>query len=291
MGGSPAFGLLLILHFYFIVLSEKRMDEEARLTIEIRNERPVSLIDFSHSFLSLSDEFERYIRVHDEEAKARNVHLFIREVKSGSIIADLVAYAPYALPIIQEANSVIKFSEYLAAVFKFLLGKSKDKPDFKYKNLENFVGIVEPIAKDSASQYNFNTTINGNIHLHFGLNSVEANAVQNSAGREMELLKEPVSGLHEKVLLYFYQARTDPKSNVGDRVVIESIYPAPVKVIFSTDTLKARMLHSAENPFNSAYVVDVNVETINDKPMLYKIIEVHDSFERPGPEENKELFK
>jgi len=268
------------------------MDEEVRLTIEIKNEKPVSLIDFSNSFLCLSDEFDKYIRQHDEEAKARDVHLFIREVKSGSIIADLIAFAPFALPLIQDANSIIKFSESLKKAFDYLLGKAQTKPDFKRKNLQNYSGILEPIAKDSAAQINFNVIVNGGIHHHFSLNSIEAKAAQNSAGREMELLKEPLIGIHEKVVLHFFQARTDPKSSTGDKGIIESIHRGPVKVIFSTDTLKARVLHQdGVNPFNSAYIVDVDVQTIDEKPVVYKIIQVHESFDLPGLEKNIKLFE
>ena len=36
------------------------------------------------------------------------------------------------------------------------------------------------------------------------------------------------------------------------------------------------MLSSVRNPFKRAYLVDVMVETIQEKPVLYRILEVHE---------------
>ena len=112
------------------------------------------------------------------------------------------------------------------------------------------------------------------------INSTEANAAQNSARKQIEKLKEPESRFHEKVVLYWYQARADASSTAGDRGIIESISPRPVKVICATDTIKFQMVLDDENPFKEAYVVDVFVETIKGKPALYKVIAMHEKFER-----------
>lgn len=36
---------------------------------------------------------------------------------------------------------------------------------------------------------------------------------------EINLMKEPISGIKEKVLLHWYQARNDPKSKAGDKAI------------------------------------------------------------------------
>jgi hypothetical protein len=89
-----------------------------------------------------------------------------------------------------------------------------------------------------------------------------------------------VTGIQEKVLLYWYQARNDPRSKSGDRAIIESISTSAVKVVFVNENIKAKILSSSENPFMLAFVVDVAVETIQGRPALYRILEMHDSFER-----------
>jgi hypothetical protein len=109
--------------------------------------------------------------------------------------------------------------------------------------------------------------------------SNDANALQNKLRKKIETLKEPVTGLKEKVVLYWYQARNDPKSQAGDRAIIESISKGPVRTVVNENT-KSEMLSGPENPFQLAYLVDVEVETINSKPSIYKVSNLHEKFNK-----------
>jgi hypothetical protein len=268
-----------------ILLLNRRMNGPVKLTFEIKNQHPVELVDLTQSLLSFADEYKRYIAGNEDPVVAEDVRLYVKEMRSGSIIADLVANAPYALPLIENANTVFEFIKYLKEATDYLLGKSDKKPELDKANYENFVKILEPISKDHSSQLNIGA-ININqpqAPVIINLNSLESNAAQNAAKRELDALKEPVTGMHEKVLLYWYQARNDPHSDKGDRAIIESIFSSPVKVVFVNETIKAKILSG--DLFHLAYVVDVAVETIKGRPALYRILEMHESFERG--QENK----
>jgi len=41
--------------------------------------------------------------------------------------------------------------------------------------------------------------------------------------------------------------------------------------------IKALLMAGPDNPFHSAYIVDVEVETVRDLPVLYKVLHYHDS--------------
>ncbi|MDY0270410.1 hypothetical protein [Trichloromonas sp.] len=258
------------------------MEGLAKLTIEIDNSKPVELIELSQSFQSFADEYRRYLLRKEEQAIADDIKLYIKEIRSGSIIADLVALSAIALPFVENSNTIIGFGDYLKKAFDYLTGKSENKPNLEKANYENLARIIEPIAKDNASQINCSTIVNGNLVVNVHLDSPAANAAQNVANREIRALKEPTTGLKEKVLLHWYQARNDAKSTTGDKAIIESIQKGPVKAIFAHAGIKAKMLLDAENPFIHAYVVDVVVETINDRPALYKIIDVHEKIDIPA---------
>jgi len=251
--------------------------EEARLTIEIKNSKPIELSDLTRSLLGFAEEFRRHIELNEPEAAASDVRLYIKEIRSGSVYADIVAISPQLLQGISYASAVISFSKHLKAAYDYLSGRSEEKPSLDRVSYENLANIVEPIAKDHAAQLNVGT-INGNVY--FNINSTEANAAQNSARKEMDALREPTSRLHEKVVLYWYQARADTSSATGDKGTIESISPTPVKVMCLNDQIKLQMIFEQENPFKEAYVVDVMVETIKGKPALYKILKLHEKFER-----------
>ena len=74
-----------------------------------------------------------------------------------------------------------------------------------------------------------------------------------------------------------HQARYDPKSSSGDRGIVESIYPKPVRVIFSPKALKDRVIGTEGNFFRGGFVVDVIIDTVGGKPMLYKVTAVHEA--------------
>lgn len=261
--------------------------ESAVFTVEIQNQQPVELIDLTNSLLSLADEYRRFSGRQDV-ADVEDVRLYIKEIRAGSIIADIVALTQNVLPYVGYATSVINFSIYLTKAYDFLIGRAASKPtELQKVNYENLSSFVEPVAKDNASQLNCHVTINGNVTQQITINSLEANAVQNRAKREISLMKESIIGIKEKELLYWYQARNDPKSKAGDKAVIESIQASPVKVIFNNDEVKSQMIYG-ENPFTSAYVVDVEVGTIKGKPTIYKILNVHERIERPPEAINEE---
>jgi len=251
------------------------LSDDYKLTIEIKNYQPVELVDFTNGLLSIADEYRRFLVRQDGSAAAEEVKLYIRRIKSSSIITDLVPFAPYALPIIEYAGTVIDFAGYLKTCIDFFAGKKKKEPELEKVNYENFTNFLEPIAKDRAAQLNCHTTVKGDVNLVFNVNNLEANAAQNSIRKKIESLKEPMYGNRRKVLLYWFQARKDLKSQAGDRAIIESIYNCPVKAIMDED-LKKEMLAGPKNPFKMAYIVDVEVETIKNKPAVYKILRVHD---------------
>ena len=52
-------------------------------------------------------------------------------------------------------------------------------------------------------------------------------------------------------------------------------------------TAEAKQYPLQEPLFQKVYDVDVDVQTVEEKPMLYRILKVHDSFDRDaGPERN-----
>jgi hypothetical protein len=214
--------------------------------------------------LSLAKEFNRFVEAKgDHEAQ---VKLYIKQIRDGSIVTDLMANAPGLLPLFDYGRSIFEFASFLKVAYDWLLGKSSEKPPITKTSLENLSQIVEPVCKDSGAQLNISTTVNNYGPIFFNMNSEQTNAIQNRIRRELDTLKEPVSGDHKRVVMYLYQARNDATSNAGDRAIIESISRASVKTEFEDDDMKFRVLHpSSGNPFEYAYVVDVEVETVHDK--------------------------
>lgn len=257
------------------------MGEEMKMTIEIKNTEPVELMDLTLSLGSLADEYKKFLVKNESALDPDGVKLYIKEIRTGSIITDLVACSPMALPFVEHAATVVKYAKYLNDIYGFLTGKSnKPKDVIEKSTYQNLTNIIEPVAKDKGSQFNLGAlTINGGVTVNLNLSSLEANAAQNTARKEIEKLKTPDTGLHPQVLMYVYQARNDLSSTTGDKAIIESIHSGPVKTVFATEEIKSKVLSDKANLFKRAFVVDAAVETISGTPKLYRISEVHDAFD------------
>lgn len=252
------------------------------LEISLLNSGPVPAAAFGDSFKSLQDEYQLFVDlVAPDEVTCSEVQLFVTKVREGSIVAELVALAPLAIPFLENANSIIQFAKHLKNGFDVLLHRPDESRALQRRSLTNLNNIVEPVARDGASQLNFQARVDGDVHVHIHLDSTSANAIQNVARKALEPNREKVPTSHTGVLMYLYQARNDPRSNAGDRAIIESITPRPVKMVFADNTIKQRVLTVAENLFRLAFVVDVEVQTIGGRPALYKVIDLIDTFEKP----------
>lgn len=250
---------------------------EAHLTIEIKNSSPVELMDLTMSFLGMAAEFRHYIEKNAPEASAADLKLYVREIKSGSIIADLVAISPQIIQSVPTyAPLILAFAKHLKTGFDFLSGLKKERPEIDNSSIRNLSKILNPIAKDGASQFNIGTLEN---NVYFNIDSRGALDVQNQAA--ILLAGEKGANVREKVLLYWWQARADINSRTGDKGIIESIASHPVKVVCADNGVKAQMVAEDENPFKYAYVVDVVVETVNGKAALYNIIRSYEKVEKP----------
>jgi hypothetical protein len=253
---------------------------EAKLTIKIENKKPVELTDFTDSFSSLANQYYKFLSENEAFSLKPETKLYIKEIKSGSIITELSDLVPLVIPFVEHSNSVIEFTGFLKKGFEYFLGKTEEKPkDFDLKDCNNFNNIIKPVAKDNGSNVTFLGDFNfGDVTINVNFNSVEANAIQNGILKEKEMLKEPTQNIKRKVLFYWDSAKYDDKSKSIDRGFIDSIHGSALKVTFEDDTTKSKMLDIEENPFHLAYIVDVEIHEIKNIPCLYKILSLHDSF-------------
>lgn len=246
------------------------MSPSDTMTVIIKHQNPIDLLDFSNAMLALSDQ---YVRVMAQQSVMipEDARLYIRGVEKSSILADLVAMAPATLGFMSDLNTTVQFAGYLKDSFGYFKDQEGSKPSADRKDLTNLHNILTPIAKDRSAQINICAeTVNLNI------DSLSANAVQNAIQRELEAMKEPVAGLHRGVLLRLHQMR-DAKSRAGDMGIVEGISKRPVRLRFASESLKAKVVGGDGNPFLSAYLVDVRAETIDDRPVMYMVMDIMES--------------
>src|SRR4051794_18650287 len=85
---------------------------DAHLILRIETDQPVELSEFVGTFLGLGNQFERF---YDEEhpADRGSARFYVREVRAGSIIAELVPYLAAAVPILGATMAGVKYANDL----------------------------------------------------------------------------------------------------------------------------------------------------------------------------------
>lgn len=255
--------------------------KDIRLVIEIKNKQPLELLDLTKSLVSLASQFNNYASKYGDSKENREAKLYVKEIRSGSVILELIEMATIGvLPYLENINTIVGFAEYVKTSFNYFLGKSDKKPDLTIQDHKELSQIINPVANDNGSQINVSTTINGNVEVHLHVNSIEANAIQNVLEKQLKSLKAPEisDDIKTKVLLTWYQARNDMKSNVGNKGIIEDLSQKPMNIIIDDDAIKNEMLHK-ENPFTTVFVVDVKLQHVNGKIAAYKVIKLHSTFD------------
>lgn len=262
-------------------MAKAKTMSEAKLTIEIKNSKPIELTAIVDMFTGLGSEYNKFVTESDNFELTKETRLYVKEVRSGSQIYELVDLVPLVIPFVENTNSVFEFAKHLKETFDFFVGKTEVKPEMDSTDIKNVSKIIEPVIKDNASAIHFTATHQEN-HIHYHYNSMETNAIQNKMNIELAALKEPDFSIRENQVFYWYVAKDSPKSQSVDRGIIEEIYHKDLKVICDPEDLKNVMLNIDGNPFHLAWVVDVKVGIIEGRPAYYKIIKVKDSFPKPS---------
>lgn len=252
------------------------------LLIKIENKQPVELLDLTKSLISLSSQFDSYVSANCECKEEREAKLYVKQVKSGSIIIELVEFATIGmLPFLENSNIVIEFASHLKDIFKYFVKGEGEKPVLTLPDYKDLSGILNTVTKDNGAKLEVSVVNNGVINNYLYLDSTESNAAQNRFQREIQGLKEPeeIDKVYEKQLMTWYQARNDKKSKMGNKGIIDRLNKKPLNVIFNNDDIKDKMLHGDINFFKTAYVVDVIILTLRGVPSAYKIMKLHQSFD------------
>lgn len=259
------------------------IDFSKRLELKINNVRPVRLEDLSLSLLAFNHQFHKFVESETNKETDVATELLIKEVRSGSIIVELVSEAAPIVPLLWEGGSLVQWSNVVKDTCQWLLGKIDTPPkNVAKQDLQEWNKFVEPVAKDNGSQMNINVTDNGKVINQIFINSMEANAIQNRISNLIEDIDTPDDNVHKRKVMYWYQTKFDSNSDTGNKAIIDDLSKSGLKVIFEDYAVKDEMLHSDTKfgkPWHElAYVVDVEVQTVRGTPKMYKVLRYYPEY-------------
>jgi len=270
-----------------------------RLKLDI--EEPVEIGDFIAAFLAVSTQYERFVSKNQPQTPS-GAKLFVREVRVGCIEADLVPLAvggglfAGTIAAMTAANTVHDFVEKWGGTLKRLGKRRGERLDGASKaELQTIMQQLVAVATIPGSSLQLSA-----IHTKDGtqettafqaVTSVEARIAVDNAEHQRTEMERTTDADHKRVLLRFTRADTKP-SRVGrkaiEQAVIEAISPKGLAVIYASDLAEQRIRHEIverESVFWKGFVVDVNVEYSQGKPVAYRVMHVHDVIDLPDDED------
>lgn len=268
-----------------------------QLTLEI--DQPVELGDFIGAFTAVANEYDRFVRqTHPEFAP--NATLFVREVRTGSYIAELIPWAylgwTYATQSMGQVMVVDQFVRKYGARLTSYFQPGGRAEDASKSELKDFFDQVTAIANNPNSKAEIAA-----IEIKDGKRRVRAaikfdTSQARTAQQQIEAHRREIERTsdvdHSRVLMVFTQTNVKTPGvgkRSGELVKIESISNRSLALIYASELAEARIKHeiteAEENVYKKGFVVDVNVELRNGKPVAYRVTHVHQVIDLPDDEE------
>lgn len=273
-------------HSYHSAMDEKK----SFLTITLNLNEPVEIGDFASHFAGLGAEFDRFISKEHPSLRGR-ARIYVREVRKGSIIADIVPVITDIVGAMDSALIVGGFASLFSKrVRKFISGGFL--PNAKKPELKNIHDSIQAVAQDRDGDIEMaeNHFENGVIKSQtvFRMSSNEARLARDTIERQKAELDLETHADHSRVLMVFERPSSTSKnvgSSTGERVVIEQISTKPKSLIYGSDLAEERIKHeilnSNDNIFKLGFVCDVNVALRGGRVVGYSVIEVHQVIDLP----------
>lgn len=277
--------ILLLLQRFKIMKAHPSITPNLSLQIHIENAHPIELINFTKSLSAISNQFSTFSAKNGDTKELKDAKLYVKQVKEGSIVIELIEFASTGLlPIMAEnADMILSFFKYIKEIYDYFLKGEGEKPTLTVQDCKELMSIVETPANDFGSKMSLSVVNNGDgvINNTFVITNTDANAIQNHLKRESDIIKIPSESdnTYDKQLMTLYQARSDMNSKSGNKAIIDTLSEKPLNVVFESEDIKEKMLNSNNfNPLKTGYLVDVVIQTVRGVPCAYKIINLHDMF-------------
>lgn len=268
--------------------SEAMRDSRAYLVLTLDLDEPVEIEAFARVFAGLGGMFDDYLR--EDHPKMRGTaNMYVREVRKGSIIADLVPTIPDMVGYMDNVLIVAGFGAMFSKrVRRLFTGSWLENPS--KSQLQHVSDVLTAVAQDrngkatlEAVEFHEDGEKRDLIITYTSSEALTATRVIEDQKRSLDA-KEGAD--KPRALLVFERpARSiaGAGKRTGEQAVIEDVTAKPLPVIYASEMAEQSIKRAfqAENVFKQGFVVDVNVERRGGKPVAYRIMDLHQIIELP----------
>jgi hypothetical protein len=275
-------------------------DEGAHIRLKLDTDQPIALSDFVAEFVGIGNQFDKFIAREYPDLKAES-EIYIKEVRSGCIEADLVAWivggggtlatAAWVIDKIDKAQVLAKFVDDVKERISPYFRKGGRNKEATKGDLSNFLKTTQAIASDPNGSANLEAAVfedgERKVRAAFKFTSAEARRAETEITEHRRELEKKTDENQERVLLQFVRPSVEagkPGKKGGERAVIQSIHKRALPVLYASGMAEERMMHEkmqlAGNVFRALFDVSVNVEIgATGRLVAYRITDVHNVIE------------
>ena len=117
------------------------LDFSNKLEITINNQKPVVLTDLTLALLGIGQQYEQFIENETTKQYLAGSELYVKEVRSGSIVVELIAQAIPIVPLLWQGGSLQEWTNHAKSVIAWLSGMIERHNVDEIKMLAN--GIIK----------------------------------------------------------------------------------------------------------------------------------------------------
>lgn len=262
---------------------------DPHLILKIETTNPIELGEFVATFVGLGSQYERFHDAEHPEARG-DARFYVREVRAGSIIAELIPYSPIAIPAlgaimagVKHVNDLVKFVDNVRDKLKQYFKPDGRAPDVSKGDITDFLKTVQAVAHDEQGSLSLAVYEDGQKRVAFDFTTREAITAEQNLLNHRADLEVTTAADYQRVILRFVRPSSEagkPGRKGGERAIIDKISPNARSVLYASDLAEQRMKHelleAQGNVFRLLFDVDVNVElSATGKPLAYRITAVH----------------
>lgn len=257
-------------------------NEANALLVHIEHSKPIEINEFTRSLNAIGNLFSSFVKREGGSKEMAQAKLYVEKIEEGCIDIILVENIMATfIPFAENVNTILGFSSYMKNIIEYFTKSIGPKPELDLQESKDLKDVFAITSGDNKGTTSIGALVKynkGNVFNNCTFNFNESNSAQNQLERDIESYKQTsLSGdMYNRQLMTIYQIRSDMRTDYGNKAVIDSISSRKLGVVFETDELKERILHSDENPAKKAFLVDVVVLTCGGKPAAYKVMALHD---------------
>lgn len=265
------------------------------IIVHIDTESPIEIGDFVGVFTSVASQYQKFIRANYPEL-SDDADIYVREVRPGSIEADLIPWALATLaPLVSTMENILIVDTFVRTYgdrLRAYLSPGGRDPQATSGDLKDFYRQVAAIAKDRNGSVAIESATyedgRKQVRAAIKFNTTEARKAIEQIEAHQRELEYRANVIHERVLMVFRQSNikdVEVGKRSGERVVIEAISKKELALIYASELAEKRIKHEIreadDNVYKKGFIVDVSVEMHDNRPVAYRVTNIHQVVDLP----------